>query len=238
MKKIKRWLVVGMVMVSVVALLAACGGSDEAASSAADDTGSGGEESTSDVLDTSYEGALDVTNQLALGTMEMEETANAVTPEQAATLLPLWQALQGGEITAQAEVNAVLAQIERAMTEEQLEAIAAMELTQESMAAWAEENGMSMPAFGGGAGDPASQEDRESIRATVEAGGEMPEGFGGGFGGGETSEEERANIRATVEAGGEMPFGGEAGGRAGGGGGTSGFLIRPLVELLTERARG
>ena len=31
-----------------------------------------------------------------LGTIRLEETENAVTPQQAKSLLPLWQSLQGG----------------------------------------------------------------------------------------------------------------------------------------------
>ena len=48
-------------------------------------------------LDTAYENALDVTSQLALGTLNLEDTANAVTEEQAAKLLPLWRALSGSD---------------------------------------------------------------------------------------------------------------------------------------------
>ena len=213
------------------ALLAGCGSSEEATTAQ-----SGGAGYTSAVLVTTYAGALDVSSQLALGTLELEGTEDAVTPEQAAALLPLWQALQGG-VTAQAEVNAVLAQIERTMTPEQLAAIAAMQLTQDDLAAWAQENGVSMPAPGrspGGQGAPGG--DWEAIRATIEAGGGPPGGFAGtppaGFPGGqEMSDEQRAAIRATIEAGGGLPGGGRPGGM-----GRLNGLIGPLVELLSQRA--
>lgn len=233
----KRWFV-GLTFVLLIVglpavLLASCGSGAEATPAQNSSAGY-----ISQVLVTSYPGALDVSSQLALGTMKLEGTANAVTPDQAAALLPLWQALQGG-VTAQMEVNAVLAQIERTMTQEQLEAIAAMQLTTDDLAAWAEENGVSMPSAGGppgGQGMPGG--DWEAVRATVEAGGGPPGGFAGtppaGFPGGQgMSDEQRAAIRATVEAGGGMP----AGGRPGGAGrGAVNVLIGPLIELLTERA--
>jgi hypothetical protein len=59
-------------------------------------------------LDASIPNALDVPSQLALGTLRLEETGNAITPEQ----------------------------IEGEMTLTQLEAIAAMQLAQEDLWAW------------------------------------------------------------------------------------------------------
>jgi hypothetical protein len=209
-------------------MLVGCGGG-EAASESADE--GGGETYTSAALDTSYEDALAASSQLVLGTFKLEETANAVTPEQAKTLLPLWQALQGG-VTAQAEIDAVLKQIEGTMTQEQLAAIDAMQLTQEDLRTWMEEQGMGM---GGGFFRPdeeMSEEERESLRATREAGGGMPQGGGPS---GDMSEEERANMRATMEASGGMP-GGRPGGGAGAGGRQLGPLLNPLLELLTGRA--
>jgi hypothetical protein len=234
-----------------VALLAACGGGEptqaveEAVSSSY----------TSKVLDTSYEGALSVSNQLMLGTLLLEGTEYAVTPEQAETLLSLWQALQGGGVTIQKEIDAVLKQIEETMTQEQLQAIAAMQLTQEDLQAWMEEQGMGGGAPGPGAGGPGgggdmSDEEREAARATAQAGG------GGGMppGGGEMpsematrqaefasmSDEEREAARATMQAGGGFPGGGPGGapGGRGSGGRQANFLLGPLIQLLEERAGG
>lgn len=191
-------------------------------------------------LETLYPGALDVSTQLALGTILLEETENAVTPEQAATLLPLWQSLQESAMT-QAEVNAVLEQIEETMGQEQLASIAGMQLTQEDLRAWMQEQGM-VEGFAGPGGGPGlppdelgdmSEEERANLRATMEAEGGMP-----GGGPGNLSEEERANLRATMEAGGGAPGGGPggAGGRGGAGRGPLGFLLNPLIEGLTQRA--
>ncbi len=196
-------------------------------------------------LDTSYEGALPASTQLLLGTMMLEGTTNAVTPEEARTLLPLWQALQSGAAQGAAEVNAVLGQIERAMTAEQLQAIAALQLTSEDLSAWAQERGMDMgqrpggpggtpgagpwgtpgawprgtpgPGGPGGFGDPQA---RETMRAGFDA----------------MSEEERAQLMATMQAGG-VPGG--FGGRTGQVRIETGqfrFLLPPLIELLTQRA--
>jgi hypothetical protein len=220
----KLWYI-GLALALTAVVLVGCGG--EQATPAPVDEGDG-ETYTSAVLDTSYPDALSVSNQLALGTLQLEETENATTPDQATALLPLWQALQGG-VTAEAEVNAVLKQVEGTMTQEQLAAIAAMQLTQEDLRAWMEEQGLGVGGGFPGAGGDMSEEEREALRATVEAGGGMPEG--GPFG--DLSEEERADMRATMEAGGGgMPGrpGGSAGGRQ------FGPLLNPLIELLTQRA--
>jgi len=183
----------------------------------------GGETYASTVLDTSYPGALPVNSQLALGTIRLEETENAVTSKQAKALLPLWQALRGG-VTARAEVNAVLKQIEGTMTAEQLETIATMQLTQEDLRAWMEEQGLNMGAGGapprmGNQGQEPSPEMQATRQAMREAGGFGPPG--------DLSEEERAAMRATAEAG---------GGRAGDGRQQFAIPLGPLIELLKVRA--
>ncbi len=93
-------------------------------------------------LDTSYPDALPASSQLALGTLLLEGTENAVTPEQAARLLPLWQSLRGGTLRGSAEVRAALTAIEKAMTPEQLRAIAAMRLTRQRLQEWMEAQGL------------------------------------------------------------------------------------------------
>ena len=192
---------------------------------------------TSEVLVVSYERALPASSQLALGTFQLQGTENAVTPALAKSLLPLWQAIQGGTLQSDAETNAVLKQIEGAMTAEQLAAIAAMQLTFEDQGTWMQEQGVNFrPVQGaqGGQGSFAdlSEEERASMRATRQAGGEGGFGQGGGQGGfADMSEEERANSRATAEASG-MTFGSRGGARQG----QIVFLAEPLVELLTQLA--
>jgi len=225
--KVTKRLCIGLVLLLVVGVLVGCGG--EQATPAPADEG-GGETYTSAVLDASYPGALSVGSQLALGTLQLEETENSVTPEQATTLLPLWQALQGG-VTAQAEVDAVLKQIEGTMTPEQLAAIAAKQLTQDDL------RGLGIPPGGGAGAGGGGQELSPDERATRQAergGGEMPPEAATRRAEMENmSEEEREALRATAQAGG---MSGGPGGRAGGGQGQFIILLDPLIELLTQRA--
>jgi len=236
---------VTLVLIVTMIVLAGCGGETPAAEQeeavAVNVVADESDEYVSAALDTSYEGALPASSQLALGTLRLEGTEEAVTPEQAAALLPLWQAIQGGGLQSNTEINAVLKQIEGKMTAEQLATIAAMQLTAEEMRTWAQEQGIGMEfspealatrqAEGGGEGGPGqfgnmSEEEREAMRATMQAGG-MPFGERGNL-----SEEEREAMRATAEAGG-MSFGGRG---FRGGAGQVGFLAQPLIELLTQRA--
>ena len=121
------------------------------ASDTASDTGQRGEglrrrdPFQSAYLSQEYEGALPVTMQLSLGTLQLEGMENAVTPEQATKLVTLWQALQSDSIQNTAERNAILTQIETIMMAEQMDAITAMQLTFEDMTAWAESSGIELP---------------------------------------------------------------------------------------------
>ena len=124
------------------------------------------------VLDTGYEDALTVRNQLAFGILNLDGVENGITPEQAATLLPMWQALRGtirNSAAATAEVDAVLAQIEETLTLEQLDAIGAMRLTQDDLRAWAESQGIALGtgegSMGGGGGRNLSDEERAARQA-------------------------------------------------------------------------
>jgi len=244
----KKTVVVMLAMVSAALLatitLAACG------TAATPTAASLVEAYVSGNLPTGYEGALPAASQLILGTLRLEGTANAVTTEQAKTLLPLCKSLQSGAVQGAAEVNAVLGQIERAMASEQIQAIAAMRLTQEDMASWVQESGMAQRP-GGGPGDTPGA----GPRGTMGVPPGVTPGAGGAPGGDSSaretmragfdsmSEEERAQVMATMQAGGGGPaggFGGQPGQRGQGGqSGASGqfqFLLTPLIEILTQRA--
>jgi hypothetical protein len=173
-------------------------------------------------------------NTLALGILLLENSGDAITPNQAADLLPLWEVIQSESLKSQAETDAVLKQIEGKMTDSQLNTIVVMELTREDMLAWMEAQGVEMGGFGEDAGP----------------------GQGGGFGQmGDMTEEERAQMREQMQAlrdlspeerqermaemGFEIPEGagegmpdGGFGARARGGN----FLLTPLIDYLTERA--
>ena len=214
--------------------LAGCAGSGEP-------TGSAG------ALSEGYEGALPVQTQLIVGTLQLEESETAVTREQAAELIPLWKAvrsLSSSDTAAQAELEALTDQVQETMTAEQLQAIAAMQLTQEDLFGVMQELGIGPGGaaegdqvfqFGGeGPGDGPASGGRAAGGGPPEGfvfEGRPPEGFqGGGPGGGgqvfvqDLDPDQVATLQA--ERGGQAPGGGRAGL----------FLIEPLLEMLETKA--
>ncbi len=217
--------------------------------------------STPEAQDAVAGDALVAEAQLALGTLLLEDTDQAIAAGQASQLLPVWQALRSvltSQNPAQAEIDALLKQIEKTLTPEQVATIRDMQLTQSSLLEWARSNGLQLGgpagAEGGGPGGPFSAE----LRATIQAGGEIPPEVQatlearraqGGFGprggqaeGGGFSPE----LRATLQAGGEIPPEIRAtfearGGSPGGfgairGGGASLALIDRVIALLEVRS--
>jgi hypothetical protein len=116
----RRTIVVGLLVLGVA--LAACGGSQgDSAAPAGEATMAG--QSTEYI-------SLSRTVRLGVGTLMLEDTTLAVTGAQAEELLPLWQmlgALQESSTASELEVEAVLGQIEGAMTAQQLAAIEEMD---------------------------------------------------------------------------------------------------------------
>ena len=104
--------------------------------------------------------------KLILGTINLEETDNAVTAEQAKELLPLFYVLQDlneSDTAAQEEIDGLVNQIQETMTSDQIQAIADMNLTRQDMFALVQGNngaprssqtGSTSSAVGGGAGGP------------------------------------------------------------------------------------
>lgn len=177
---------------ALILLLAACSGVSETVSS-----GVGNSESlisensgatTEDVarLNDDYAGALSVQNQLALGTLQLEDSDLAVDEALAEKLLPLWRAVQSlsnSETTAEAEVRAVINQIQDTMMPEQISAIADMELTEESMTTLIEEGGLAFGP-GGGRGLAGGEADSGGVGGSFVGGGPGGGFFGGPPGGG------------------------------------------------------
>ncbi len=203
---------------------------------------------TSAALPVAYENALSANTQLALGILRLEGTPQAVTPVQAKSLLPLWQAFQGSALQDQTEQNAVLKQIEGTLTAEQVQAIAAMRLTNDDMRTWMDEHGMQFrfagaPGTPGPGGGPSgmTDEQRAAFQATRQAGG-GPSDFGN------MTDAQRQAFRATAEAGGAQFFQRGQGGQGPAPRGTPGpggqgrffasyrLFVQPLIELLTARA--
>ncbi len=139
----KKILVIGLAMMMT---LTACGGSVESTARPR----RGQTAPPSPRMAVAAQGALSPVAQNILGLLKLEDTELAVDPAQAATLLPLWQAyrsLLNSDTTAPAELEALQAQISQALTDEQQDAIAAMDLSPEDMSTLMEELGVT--AFGG-----------------------------------------------------------------------------------------
>jgi hypothetical protein len=187
-----------------------------------------------------------------LGTLQLEGTDLAVTNKQASSLAPLWKAmrsLSGSDTAAEAEIEAVLDQIQRSMSTDQLEAIAAMELIQEDLFTAIQEMGIQQLApgaegrfSGSGTGDFIAGGPEGGPPGDGAAGGgaifigpgEGPPGGGGpgSFTGGQFTEEFTSNLDpdqiATFEA--QRESGGGPGARI------APFLLDPLIELLETRS--
>jgi len=219
------WRFLGIIL--VIAALASCNAAQTAQPVSNTDTGGAAAPPPAD----RQGGDLDGTSLLALGTLELEGTADAVTASQAAELMPLWQVIRDGTLKSTAETEAVTKQIEGKMTASQLAAIEAMGLTMDDMQAWMQEQGIEMPApqgdsQGGGPGGPGalgdlSEEERAQMREQFQ----------------NMSAEERAT--RVAEMGIQRPEGGEGAVPPGPGGArSSNLILGPLVELLTARAAG
>ena len=129
-----RWLWVTLMGISALSL-GACGAANDTVDAL---------EGTSELVET-YEDALTIKNQLLLGTLRLEGTDHRITGEQAAALLPLWQAyaaLTASGTAATEEIESVQTQIVEAMGKEQIAAVADMRLTNEALQAFYVEVGL------------------------------------------------------------------------------------------------
>jgi hypothetical protein len=193
MKTKKFILPLAAVVVLLAIVLVACGAKTTAATTNA---GSGAAAPNGTPAARNFNQPLPLAESLVIGTLKLQGTSNALDAQTAAALIPLWQAyaqLTGSNTAAQAEIDAVVSQIQTTMTPAQLQAITAMKLTRQDMLTEMSTLGLSN---GGDNGTPG-------FRLTPRAGGsDGPGGPGGGAGG----------------AGG-FAFGGGGGGGFPGGGG-------------------
>ena len=229
-----------LILIVLVLALAACGGTAsefEAAnlSTNGDSAVSNGSSSAAESTDGDGEFSLPVGTMLTLGTVMLEETEYAVDAEQATALLPLWKALRSfgeSETTAQAEIDAVISQIEDSMTPDQINTIEGMNLTMEDMGVVAETLGVEMGGVGGRFGEmtPEMQETMQAMRESGEfqrpGGGP---GGGQGLGGGLEGAEMDPDARATAIA--------ERGGVRGVRSGISSFLLDGIIEFLEAKVQ-
>lgn len=183
----KRKFVLPVLMISVL-LLSACASANTDRSFGAQ-SGSGTNQPAQE---------LPLSEKLAIGTLKLEGTPNAVTAKQAADLLPLWQvysSLITSDTAAQQEKDAVAQQIQETMTPAQTQAIEGFNLTQRdvftsmqqlgiSASSQVNANGTPQPNGGGGPG----------------GGGAVFFGGGGGGAGGNGGTQLNPNQIATLQA--------------------------------------
>jgi hypothetical protein len=128
---------------------------------------------------------LPLAESLVVGTLKLQGTSNAINASQAAALVPLWQAyaqLTGSNTAAQAEIDAVVSQIQSTMTPAQVQAIIAMKLTRQDLFTEMSSLGLTN---GGANGTPGfSGTPRAGGGGGGGGGGFFPGGGGGGGGGG------------------------------------------------------
>lgn len=114
--------------------------------------------------------------KLAIGTLKLEGTDQAVDATQAATLLPLWKAaktLGSSQTISTKEMDALYTQIKIAMTAEQIKAITAMDFSDMDLNALMAEYNVSVDTSAGSTKTASSSSGNT-------AGGPGPGGDGGG----------------------------------------------------------
>lgn len=202
----KRTVTPFVILFFTLLMLAACGSELEPSISA--------EASASTVervrLDSDFANAAAIETQLAAGTLRLEESDLAVDETLAAELLPLWQAYQSlsaSDTVAEAELAALLNQIQDTMQPEQVAFISDLAITDESLQEMMANGEI---AAGRGAGRPGGGAPEGAAEAANAGGGQRPGGggLGGGPGGGgpggggqggdlgNLTDEERAELRA------------------------------------------
>ena len=183
-----KHLTLASLALSAALLFSACGAPAPTATPAGASTDATPTPFAAAYLNTDYADAASLRNQLAFGVLRLEGTANAVTPEQAGALLPLWQAivtLTGASTAAEAELTAVQNQIVEAMAPDQLQAVAALQITNADLSAFYAEHGVALPTpLPGVTREPGSssglsQADKEATRTAAAALG-TPTGSGAG----------------------------------------------------------
>jgi hypothetical protein len=178
-------------------------------------------------------GALPATTQIAIGTLKLDDTDNAVTADQAAKLLPLWETmkiLETSDTSAKQEIDALDTQIQETMTDKQVQAITAMNLTRQDMFAVMQTQGV---GFGNSQQNNAQQGGNSSNNRGFTPSGAGPggpeggafPGGGQGFGGGQGQNRSASQI-ATAQAARQ----------AGTGNRIPSPLINALIEFLKKKA--
>jgi hypothetical protein len=237
--KQKKLVVLGSLILTAVLVLASCATVQSVLGGQSSSQGSGGGQYSGRQGGAGFglTATTPIQQKLAIGTLKLEGTPNAVTPAEAKTLLPLWQAvkvLPSQTTTAPEEVTALYQQIQDSMTPQQVQAIKDLTMSGTDMRALMTSLGI-QPTFGGAGGAGLSQSQiatRTAARASGGGGGfggpPGGGGFGGppgggGFGGGGTG----TQTARTPGAGG-----------ANRGAGIGTLFVDPVIKLLQTKAGG
>jgi hypothetical protein len=172
----KKYLVPLTITTVVLALvLVACGAKASAASTSSNNPAPNGTPGARNLTQ-----PLPLAEQLVVGTFKLEGTSNSITPTQATALVPLWQAyaqLTSSNSSAQAEIDAVVSQIQQTMTPQQVQAITALKLTRQDLFTTMSNLGLTNGFGANGTGTPRAP-------GAGGGGGFFPGGGGEGAGGG------------------------------------------------------
>jgi hypothetical protein len=147
---------------------------------------------------------LSTATKLALGTLKLEGTDQALTDSQVHELLTLWQgyqSLSNSDTTSSVELDALVAQIQGVMTAEQIKTIETYNLTDQSLSEELSSLGESASA-----NIPASTPNASGINQAAQMGG--PGGIPGGggdsvmsaIGGGAVAQSTPAATQSTLNA--------------------------------------
>jgi len=173
------------ILFTTLFVLTACG-----SGSASTNSVGGGTASTNGFRSGAASTPLNVESKLALGTIKLEGTKQAIDPKMAASLIPLWQLLfqlKSSSSSAPQEVTAVVDQIKATMTPVQVSTINSMTLTQADIfTAFQQANGSSGTTGTGSSGSTGGNRGGGFVFAGGPGGGGPGGGGpgGGGFGGG------------------------------------------------------
>jgi hypothetical protein len=167
-----------IITLALALILVACGAKTSTSGSSGNSS-SNGNSSTRNLNQ-----PLPLAEQLLVGTFRLEGTSNAVDAKTAATLIPLWQTysqLTTSNTAAQAEIDAVISQIQETLTPQQVQAITAMKLTQQDLFTTMSDLGLNN--FGSAANGTPEPNSTPGTRSGFPGGGGGSGFPGGGTGG-------------------------------------------------------
>ncbi len=177
--------------------------------------------------------------RLALGTLALEGTPNAVTPAEAKNLVVLWKgvkSLSASQTASQDEINALYQQIQDTLTPAQIQAIQSQQVSQAELQTLMQKYKIQLPQGGfernGTPGAPSnlSQEQIATLRASRSQNGGSGNGGSGFVPGQDFGGNGGFRAQRTPQPG--VTRVARSGFRAGG----NNIFIDPLITLLEQRA--